>query len=75
MSSSPTRSLLRREWHLYAFVVPSLVFVLTFSYYPALSAAYHSFFDWQGGDVKRLTGWKTSAAPGRTMCSGSLSGR
>lgn len=46
----------RREWKLYLFVVPSLLLVGTFSYFPAASAIYHSFFDWQGGDAKMWVG-------------------
>lgn len=46
-----------REWRLYLFVVPSLLLVGVFSYFPAISAVYHSFFDWQGGETKQLVGW------------------
>lgn len=42
------------EWRLYLFVIPSLLLILTFSYFPALSAIYHSLFDWQGGDSKEF---------------------
>ncbi|MBC8010382.1 MAG: sugar ABC transporter permease [Burkholderiales bacterium] len=45
-----------REWKLYLFIVPSLLLVATFAYFPAASAIYHSFFDWQGGDNKQLVG-------------------
>ena len=44
------------EWQLYLFVVPSLILVLIFAYYPALSAIYHSFYDWTGGDFKQFIG-------------------
>jgi ABC-type sugar transport system permease subunit len=47
-----------REWRLYWFVVPSLLLVCTFSYFPAVSAIYHSFFDWQGGEAKYFVGWE-----------------
>jgi len=46
-----------RDWRLYLFVLPSLVMVATFSYFPAASAVYHSFFDWQGGETKEFIGW------------------
>ena len=46
-----------REWKLYLFVVPSLLLIAVFSYFPAASAIYHSFFDWQGGDNKQLVGF------------------
>ncbi len=45
-----------REWKLYFFILPSLLLVATFAYFPAGSAIYHSFFDWQGGDNKQLIG-------------------
>lgn len=45
-----------REWKLYLFVLPSLLFVATFSYFPAASAIYHSFFDWSGGEAKQFIG-------------------
>jgi len=51
---SPRKAL--HEWQLYLFLVPSLVLVATFMYFPAASAIYHSFFDWQGGDAARFTG-------------------
>ncbi|MCC5808561.1 MAG: sugar ABC transporter permease [Opitutales bacterium] len=45
-----------REWQLYFFLLPSALLVGTFAYFPAVSAVYHSFFDWQGGDTKRFIG-------------------
>ena len=47
-----------REWRLYLFLVPSLIMVAVFAYYPAASAVYHSFFDWQGGESKQFIGWE-----------------
>ncbi len=52
-----SRSKVLREWRLYFFVVPSLLMVLTFAYFPAISAVYHSFFDWSGGEAKQFIGW------------------
>ncbi len=46
------------EWRLYLFIVPSIVLVVTFCYLPALSAIYHSFFRWSGGDNKEFIGLK-----------------
>ncbi len=45
-----------REWRIYLLVLPALVMIATFAYFPAASAIYHSFFDWSGGEVKRYTG-------------------
>lgn len=43
----------RRNWHIYALMVPTIVLVGTFAYFPAASAAYHAFFRWNGDDVSR----------------------
>jgi len=51
---SPRKAL--HEWKLYLFIVPSLAMIVVFSYYPALSAMFHSFFDWTGGDNKQFIG-------------------
>jgi ABC-type sugar transport system permease subunit len=47
-----------RDWRLCLFVLPSLVLVVLFAYFPAASAVYHSFFDWQGGEAKQYVGWQ-----------------
>lgn len=52
-----TRQKALREGKLYFFVLPSLFMVGLFAYFPAASAIYHSFFDWQGGDTKQFIGW------------------
>ncbi len=54
MALSITRKKALREWKLYLFVLPSLLMICTFSYFPAGSALYHSFFDWSGGDTKEF---------------------
>ena len=41
----------RRNWQIYALIVPTLVLVGTFSYFPAASAMYHAFFRWNGDDA------------------------
>ncbi len=46
----------RDEWRLYLYVLPSLLLVAVFSYFPATSAIYHSFFEWQGGEFKQFVG-------------------
>lgn len=57
MAPTLSRQKVLREWRLYLFVVPSLAMVLTFAYFPAASAVYHSFFDWSGGDAKQFISW------------------
>src|SRR5205823_2303233 len=44
-------SLARRIWDArlaYAFIAPTIGMLLLFAYYPALSAFYHSLFEWDG---------------------------
>ena len=45
-----------REWRLYLFLLPALLVTLTFAYFPAASAIYHSFFRWDGGTVEQYIG-------------------
>lgn len=45
------------EWKLYLFLIPSLLMVGVFSYFPTVSAVYHSFFRWSGGDAKEFVGF------------------
>lgn len=45
-----------KDWPLYFFVVPSLIAVATFTYYPAISAFYNSFFRWNGEVARNFVG-------------------
>ncbi len=47
---------LRHQWRIYALLIPAVLLVATFSYYPAASAMYHAFYDWNGDDVAQYTG-------------------
>ncbi len=40
----------------YLLILPTFVLILIFNYYPALSALYHSFFEWNGANVNKFTG-------------------
>jgi len=40
----------------YVFVLPSLLLIGLFAYFPAGSAVYHSFFEWEGGPNKEFIG-------------------
>jgi raffinose/stachyose/melibiose transport system permease protein len=42
----------------YNYILPSLILILTFSYFPAYSAIYHSFFEWNGGDIEKFIGFE-----------------
>lgn len=39
---------LRREWRYYLFLLPGLLLLFTFFYYPAVAAVFYSFYDWDG---------------------------
>ena len=56
MAAPLSRQKFLREWKLYFFIVPSLAAIVTFVYYPAASAVYHSFFEWAGGDTRHWVG-------------------
>lgn len=49
---------LPHHWDIYLFVLPTLLLIGLFAYYPAASGLYHSFFRWNGSDVSEYVGWK-----------------
>jgi raffinose/stachyose/melibiose transport system permease protein len=53
-----TVSLRRARHHLsiYLFLLPCVLFIGTFMYYPVINGIYHSIFAWNGGDVERMVG-------------------
>ena len=56
----PNQGLLRRigkAGPIYAMLLPSLALVLLIAYYPALSAIYHSFFDWNYAGSSTFVGF------------------
>ncbi len=40
----------------YLLLLPTFILILIFNYYPAASALYHSFFDWNGANINRFSG-------------------
>lgn len=42
----------------YLFLLPSFIFILLFSYYPAFSAIYHAFTTWDGVSPATWVGWQ-----------------
>ncbi|HEY3319726.1 MAG TPA: sugar ABC transporter permease [Planctomycetota bacterium] len=46
----------RHHWQLYAFILPCLLFVGLFMYYPVINGVFHSLYYWNGGDVERFYG-------------------
>ena len=47
---------LRHLWPVYVLILPSLVLICTFAYFPAVSGVYHAFFRWNGDEVSEYTG-------------------
>lgn len=45
-----------RKKQYYLLLLPTFLLLLTFNYYPAFSAVYHSFFEWNGSNFKRFIG-------------------
>lgn len=39
----------KKKKGIYPFIIPSMLLLAVFNYYPIFSAFYHSLFDWQGG--------------------------
>jgi len=47
---------LKKHWKGYFFVFPSLIFILLFSYFPIWTAVVHSFYIWDGANLRIFTG-------------------
>jgi len=59
--SNTKKSLLREVWkkkYAYLFMLPTIILIGIFSYYPAFSAFYHSFFQWNGYTPGVYIGWE-----------------
>ena len=58
-AESPLRATLRRmrmRSFCYFFLIPTFALLLTFNYYPAISALYHSLFNWNGANLSEWVG-------------------
>ncbi len=53
-----TLSHMRRRSFCYLFLLPTFILLALFNYYPALSALYHSFFQWNGANFLQWNGIK-----------------
>ena len=47
----------KHHWEIYLFVLPTIVTISLFIYYPAASGVFHSFFRWNGADIAEPLGW------------------
>ncbi len=44
------------HWEIYLFVIPTLILIGLFLYYPASQGIYHSFFRWNGAEISEYVG-------------------
>jgi ABC-type glycerol-3-phosphate transport system permease component len=49
---------LRHHWEIYVFIVPTLLLIALFQYYPASSGIFHSLFRWNGSDISEFVGFE-----------------
>ncbi|MEK7765791.1 MAG: sugar ABC transporter permease, partial [bacterium] len=47
---------IRHHWEVSLLVLPTLILIALFQYYPAASGAFHSFFRWNGSDISEWVG-------------------
>jgi ABC-type glycerol-3-phosphate transport system permease component len=48
---------LKYHWEIYLFVLPTLLLIGLFQYYPAASGVLHSFYRWNGVDINEYIGF------------------
>ncbi len=48
----------KHHWEIYCFIVPALILIVLFQYYPAASGIFHSFYRWNGADISEFVGLK-----------------
>jgi ABC-type glycerol-3-phosphate transport system permease component len=48
---------LKYHWEIYFFILPCVVLVALFQYYPASLGIIKSFFRWNGSDISEYVGW------------------
>lgn len=51
----PKKRRLKKYYGIYLALLPTFLFLLIFNYYPAISAIYHSFYEWNGANVEKFT--------------------
>lgn len=53
-----TWRLLGYHWEIYLFIIPTLVLIGLFQYYPAANGIFHSFHRWNGADISEYVGFR-----------------
>ncbi len=48
---------IRHHWEIYLFILPTLLLIGLFQYYPAASGIFHSFYRWNGSDISEPVGF------------------
>ena len=48
---------IKHHWEIYLFIIPTLILIGLFQYYPAASGVFHSFYRWNGVDISEYIGW------------------
>ncbi|HPO90460.1 MAG TPA: hypothetical protein PLJ44_05070, partial [Victivallales bacterium] len=46
----------RHHWELYLFILPTIILIALFQYYPAASGIFHSFYRWNGAEIREYVG-------------------
>jgi len=49
---------IKYHWEIYLFIIPTIITLGLFIYYPAASGIFHSFFRWNGSDVAEPVGFQ-----------------
>ncbi len=58
MTPKPIRlNQVRHHWEIYLFVLPVVILIALFQYYPASSGIFHSFFRWNGAEISEFVGF------------------
>jgi ABC-type glycerol-3-phosphate transport system permease component len=47
----------KHHWEIYLFIIPTLLMIGLFQYYPAASGIFHSFYRWNGSDIAEPVGF------------------
>ena len=48
---------IKHHWEIYLFIIPTLLMIGLFQYYPAASGIFHSFYRWNGSDIAEPVGF------------------
>ncbi len=57
MNPKPVKlSQIKHHWEIYLFILPVVILIGLFQYYPASSGIFHSFFRWNGSDISEFRG-------------------